>query len=81
MELIITYDEHGGFYDHVQTPVGVPISDDIVRPELLNFKFDRLGVRPRSSLFPRGLKQELLFIDLSGHIHHQSSSILLFLQL
>ncbi|KAM7272778.1 hypothetical protein ACFE04_027441 [Oxalis oulophora] len=44
--LIITYDEHGGFYDHVPTPVrGVPSPDDIVGPEPFNFKFDRLGVR------------------------------------
>jgi phospholipase C len=44
--LIITYDEHGGFYDHVPTPVrGVPSPDDIVGPEPFHFKFDRLGVR------------------------------------
>lgn len=42
---IITYDEHGGFYDHVPTPVGVPSPDDIVGPEPFYFKFDRLGVR------------------------------------
>ncbi|WOL17961.1 hypothetical protein Cni_G26754 [Canna indica] len=44
--LIITYDEHGGFYDHVPTPVnGVPSPDGIVGPEPFFFKFDRLGVR------------------------------------
>ncbi|XP_075634455.1 non-specific phospholipase C2 [Castanea sativa] len=44
--LVITYDEHGGFYDHVPTPVsGVPNPDGIVGPEPFNFKFDRLGVR------------------------------------
>ncbi|XP_052210277.1 non-specific phospholipase C2 [Diospyros lotus] len=44
--LIITYDEHGGFYDHVPTPArGVPSPDDIVGPEPFFFKFDRLGVR------------------------------------
>ncbi|PSR90135.1 Non-specific phospholipase [Actinidia chinensis var. chinensis] len=44
--LIITYDEHGGFFDHVPTPVsGVPSPDDIVGPDPFNFKFDRLGVR------------------------------------
>ncbi|KAJ8633846.1 hypothetical protein MRB53_027182 [Persea americana] len=43
---IITYDEHGGFYDHVPTPVsGVPSPDGIVGPEPFNFRFDRLGVR------------------------------------
>ncbi|KAL8055571.1 hypothetical protein ABFX02_04G065300 [Erythranthe guttata] len=44
--LLITYDEHGGFYDHVPTPnVGVPSPDDIVGPDPFFFKFDRLGVR------------------------------------
>ncbi|KAF9592217.1 hypothetical protein IFM89_012793 [Coptis chinensis] len=44
--LIITYDEHGGFYDHVATPVsGVPSPDGIVGPEPFLFRFDRLGVR------------------------------------
>ncbi|KAI3414643.1 uncharacterized protein J3R85_016059 [Psidium guajava] len=44
--LVITYDEHGGFFDHVPTPVrGVPSPDGIVGPEPFNFRFDRLGVR------------------------------------
>lgn len=43
---LITYDEHGGLYDHVPTPVtGVPSPDGIVGPEPYYFKFDRLGVR------------------------------------
>ncbi|KAL5834753.1 hypothetical protein ACOSQ4_014250 [Xanthoceras sorbifolium] len=46
MLFLIIYDEHGGFYDHVPTPVtGVPNPDDIIGPEPYNFKFDRLGVR------------------------------------
>lgn len=44
--LIITYDEHGGFYDHVPTPVkGVPSPDGIIGPDPYYFAFDRLGVR------------------------------------
>ncbi|KAJ4953972.1 hypothetical protein NE237_030804 [Protea cynaroides] len=43
---IITYDEHGGFYDHVPTPVtGVPTPDGIVGPAPYDYQFDRLGVR------------------------------------
>lgn len=46
MVFIITYDEHGGFFDHVPTPVrDVPSPDGIVGPEPYFFKFDRLGVR------------------------------------
>lgn len=44
--LLITYDEHGGFYDHVPTPVsGVPNPDGILGPDPFYFRFDRLGVR------------------------------------
>lgn len=42
---VITYDEHGGFYDHVRSVEGVPSPDDIVGPDPFKFKFDRLGVR------------------------------------
>eukprot|EP00252_Welwitschia_mirabilis_P019674 TRINITY_DN461_c0_g1_i1.p1 TRINITY_DN461_c0_g1~~TRINITY_DN461_c0_g1_i1.p1 ORF type:complete len:588 (+),score=56.37 TRINITY_DN461_c0_g1_i1:122-1885(+) len=42
---IITYDEHGGFFDHVPTPVHVPSPDGILGPAPSFFKFDRLGVR------------------------------------
>ncbi|KAI4302873.1 hypothetical protein MLD38_038571 [Melastoma candidum] len=46
MLFLIIYDEHGGFFDHVPTPIkGVPSPDGIVGPEPYNFKFDRLGVR------------------------------------
>ena len=46
MALLITYDEHGGFYDHVPTPVsGVPSPDGITGPDPFYFRFDRLGVR------------------------------------
>lgn len=41
---LITYDEHGGFYDHVPPPSkGVPSPDGIRAPN--GFDFDRLGVR------------------------------------
>jgi phospholipase C len=44
--MVVTYDEHGGFFDHVPTPVdGVPSPDGIVGPPPYNFTFDRLGVR------------------------------------
>ncbi|KAJ4757408.1 Non-specific phospholipase C6 [Rhynchospora pubera] len=44
--LIITYDEHGGFYDHVATPyTGVPNPDGQMSSDPFFFKFDRLGVR------------------------------------
>ncbi|KAI9079470.1 hypothetical protein K1719_038552 [Acacia pycnantha] len=43
---VITYDEHGGFYDHVETPfVNIPSPDGNTGPAPYFFKFDRLGVR------------------------------------
>jgi phospholipase C len=42
--LFITYDEHGGFYDHFPTPLHVPNPDDKCNWEN-TFCFDRLGVR------------------------------------
>ncbi|KAF8838111.1 phosphoesterase superfamily protein [Paxillus ammoniavirescens] len=47
---LLTFDEHGGFADHVPPPVGVP-SDGLTYTELAQdgqnytFNFDRLGVR------------------------------------
>lgn len=44
--LLITYDEHGGYFDHVPTPVrNVPSPDGIVGPEPFLFEFNRLGIR------------------------------------
>jgi phospholipase C len=42
--LIITYDEHGGFYDHQVPPTATPPGDSNVRHKN-GFNFDRLGVR------------------------------------
>jgi phospholipase C len=47
--LILTYDEHGAFFDHQSPPAGIPPSngtqnhDRAEHPQ--NFAFDRLGVR------------------------------------
>jgi phospholipase C len=44
--LVITYDEHGGFYDHVSPPAAVP-PGDVTDPDNNGngFAFDVLGVR------------------------------------
>jgi phospholipase C len=42
--LLITYDEHGGFFDHVSPPVNVPNPDGKVATDD-PFDFKRLGVR------------------------------------
>ncbi len=58
--LIITYDEHGGFYDHVPPPQTVAPGDATTDPanDLYHFDFRQLGVRVAaviiSPLIPRG---------------------------
>lgn len=51
--LIITFDEHGGFYDHVVPPVAVPPDDNNTASHANNshgFRFDRLGPRVPSMI-------------------------------
>jgi len=45
--LIVTYDEHGGFYDHFPTPqTGVPNPDGLPAPPTpSHYNFDRIGIR------------------------------------
>ena len=45
MMFLITYDKHGGFYDHVPTLVThVPYPDGIIGPEPYYFPFNRVRV-------------------------------------
>lgn len=41
--LLVTFDEHGGTFDHVPPPVAVPPGDD--HEGEMGFRFDRLGLR------------------------------------
>jgi phospholipase C len=44
--LVVTFDEHGGFFDHVVPPGAVPTGDDARYANPVDaFGFDRLGVR------------------------------------
>ena len=55
--LIITWDEHGGFFDHVAPPAAVPPNDGPPEDDDLNqhgFRFEQLGVRvPAIIVSPR----------------------------
>jgi len=42
---LVTYDEHGGFYDHVPPPMSVPSPDGIPTDSSPPFYFNRAGVR------------------------------------
>ncbi|KAI5066229.1 hypothetical protein GOP47_0018853 [Adiantum capillus-veneris] len=67
--LIITYDEHGGFFDHVPTPMSnVPSPDGIVGPAPYFFKFDRLGVRVPTIMVSPWINKKTLIHTPSGPI-------------
>lgn len=62
--LIITYDEHGGCYDHVSPPAATP-PDTSKAAGQFGFRFDRLGIRVPavlvSPLIPPGTVVKTLF--------------------
>ncbi|KAJ9563331.1 hypothetical protein OSB04_008491 [Centaurea solstitialis] len=64
---VVTYDEHGGFYDHVPTPVvDVPSPDGVVGPPPYNFRFDRLGVRVPAILISPWIERGTVLHEPSG---------------
>eukprot|EP00050_Salpingoeca_kvevrii_P006263 m.288336 g.288336 ORF g.288336 m.288336 type:complete len:486 (+) comp11952_c0_seq1:1207-2664(+) len=70
---IITYDEHGGFFDHVPTPLtGVPNPDGLVSTDP-PFNFTRLGVRvPCVLVSPWIPKGTVMHAPVSGQFEHSS---------
>lgn len=63
---VITFDEHGGCYDHVRPPQAVPPSSDPPRAEE-GFAFDRLGVRVPTILVSPWIEQGR--VDHSTYCH------------
>ncbi|KAI8916381.1 phosphoesterase [Gorgonomyces haynaldii] len=72
---VLTYDEHGGFYDHVPPPSSVPIPDaSTVSPASADFKFDRLGVRvPTILVSPWVQKGQVFRSGVAGRNFEHSS--------
>lgn len=70
--LIIIYDEHGGFYDHVPPPRTISPGDAPTDPEnnLFHFDFTQLGVRVPaviiSPLIPKGLIDHTVYDHTSA---------------
>ncbi|XP_027337768.1 non-specific phospholipase C1 [Abrus precatorius] len=79
MAILITYDEHGGFYDHVPTPVeGVPNPDGIIGPPPYYFRFDRLGVRVPTILISPWIEKGTVIHEPDGptpYSQYEHSSI------
>jgi phospholipase C len=68
--LIVTYDEHGGCYDHVQPPAAVP-PGETTRP----FNFDRYGVRVPAVLISPHIRPGTL-LRPPGAVPYDHTSIL-----
>ncbi|KAH9661844.1 non-specific phospholipase C1 [Citrus sinensis] len=79
MAFLITYDEHGGFFDHVPTPVShVPSPDGVIGPDPFFFRFDRLGVRVPTLLISPWIDKGTVIHGSNGptpHSEFEHSSI------
>lgn len=62
---VVTFDEHGGFYDHVEPPACVP-PDDLMNDEY-QFKFDKLGIRVPTILISNKFKSSHIDSTLYDH--------------
>src|SRR5580692_1485762 len=69
--LIITYDEHGGNYDHVPPPTSATPPDNSIG-ELLGFDFKRFGVRVPAILISPRIPAGTVFRAGKGTIDHTS---------
>jgi phospholipase C len=67
--LVVVYDEHGGLYDHVAPPQGVPNPDGLNSADPV-FDFTRLGVRVPAVVISPWVKQKRI-----DHTQYEHSSI------
>lgn len=65
--LVITFDEHGGTYDHVAPPSAIP--PDRTGPGEMGFHFDRLGLRVPAVVVSAYTARETVIHD---EMHHGS---------
>jgi phospholipase C len=63
--LVVTYDEHGGIYDHVAPPTSVP-SPFTIPLAPLTFSYDRLGVRVPAIFIGGGVAPGTVFRPATG---------------
>lgn len=63
--LIITYDEHGGCFDHVAPPETIPPEKNL--DGSLGFKFNRLGVRVPMVMVSPYIKKNTIINDTFDH--------------
>jgi phospholipase C len=70
--LIITYDEHGGLFDHVPPPAAVPPDDVVTDP----FNFDRYGVRVPAVIVSPYIRRRTVLRAASGGYPFDHTSII-----
>jgi len=64
--LVITYDEHGGYYDHVPPATNIPPPGDNTPPCPVPFSFDRLGIRVPTLLVSPWVEKGLVIHKPNG---------------
>jgi len=64
--LIITFDEHGGCYDHVSPPAAVPPDPNSTNHQM-DFYFDRLGIRVPTVMISPYIKKGTVISDTHDH--------------
>jgi phospholipase C len=77
--LVITFDEHGGCYDHVEPPPAEP-PDDASKSGEEGFGFDRYGVRIPTVLVSPYIEAGTVFRRPNGEVPYDHTSILTTLQ-
>jgi len=71
----LTYDEHGGYFDHVAPPAAVPPDSHQPPPGLLPPAFDQYGVRVPAVVVSPFSKKHFV-----SHVVHDHTSILRFIE-
>ena len=66
---IITYDEHGGFFDHRFPPPAEPLN---LSASEENFRFNQFGVRVPAVLISPRIPAGTIFHPSGGHVDHTS---------
>jgi len=76
LAFVLTYDEHGGFFDHVAPPQsGIPPPDGVVARN--GFKFDRLGIRvPAVLISPWVARGTVMHGPTNGTTEFESTSVM-----
>ena len=74
--LVITFDEHGGCYDHVPTPWGAATPDEKSNPGKEGFYFKRFGVRVPTILVSPLIEPGTVFRQPQGMTPYDHTSII-----